>query len=156
MAKKGRPSRSLKSIPTRSLTRRLTDGLPSVRVTRTAPVFTPQTGRTNRLDLSPLQVIEDRRLFHPLRAYSPSKRVSGSPARIVVADRLPTKRQTASAHHRRIRSQTKGVLTFAEPRETLVCIRRQRRKEVLFASGGAGKRNKRRPRRNAFSSISCR
>lgn len=123
-----------------------------------SPVLAPQTTRS--IPDVPLAQIEDRRLFHPLRQYRPPRRLDGTTARIGVADRRPSRQQVkrsfATKQHHAIRSQTKGFLTFQEPANVVVCVRRQRRKEVLFATGGAGKRSKRPPRRNAFSSISCR
>lgn len=51
--------------------------------------------------------------------------------------------------------------SFADPRRTIICVRRKQRREVMFAkfhmgSGGAGRRrNWRRPRRNNFSDVVC-
>lgn len=48
-------------------------------------------------------------------------------------------------------------ISFADPRRTLVCIRRKRRRRSLFASGGigSGKRVTRFRRRNENSDIKC-
>lgn len=102
-----------------------------------------------------LQEVEDRRLFHPLGRFAPPKTVAGTPARLTVKDRPPTAKQLASPFMRKVRSQTKAVLTFADPERTVMCIRRKERREVLHALGRTGSGN-RRPKRNAWSSISCR
>lgn len=48
------------------------------------------------------------------------------------------------------------VVAFADPSSTLICMRRSRRREVMFARRKAGKRGQKRPRFNRFSKISCR
>lgn len=46
--------------------------------------------------------------------------------------------------------------SFKIPQQVAVCVRRKRRKEVLFASGKAGRKNHtKHVRRNPSSSISC-
>jgi len=44
---------------------------------------------------------------------------------------------------------------FQAPERVLVCVRRKRRREVMFAKGGAGRRRMRRPRRNYWSDVRC-
>lgn len=46
------------------------------------------------------------------------------------------------------------VHTFDVPRSTMICVRRNQRKEVLHAKGVAGSKV-RRPKRNAWSGVSC-
>lgn len=48
-------------------------------------------------------------------------------------------------------------IAFTAPRETIQCVRRQRRKEVMFAKNkaGKGKGRQRRPRRSRWSDIKC-
>lgn len=47
------------------------------------------------------------------------------------------------------------VYSFALPKTTVVCVRREVRKQVIHAKGVAGGRV-RKPRRNRNSNISCR
>lgn len=47
-------------------------------------------------------------------------------------------------------------ISFPHPESVLVCVRRRRRRETLFASGKAGKGRLRRPKWNAWSHVSCR
>lgn len=92
--------------------------------------------------LSPLIELEDRRAYHPERVYRAPRASVRKAAQIVVKRsgrpfRFP------------------DVLGFRQPRRVLLCVRRQMRKEVLFAhrrvrSGAGGRR-----RRNYWSGISC-
>lgn len=93
--------------------------------------------------VSALSEIEDRRLFSP-PVFAPARTLSGV-ARLFLAP-ARSKPKVASGH---------VGLSFSAPRATLVCIRRQRRKEVLHAKGVAGSKVAR-PKRGHFSSVSCR
>lgn len=154
MAKKsgrrGHSSYSPTHIPNRPLAR-LPVLSPSHRLTPSTPYVLPD------LDPGPLTEVEDRRTYHPLGPNRPARTLGGTPARITVADRPASKRQRASGFHRKLRSShTKAVLAFAEPKRVLICIRRQRRKEVLHALGRAGRGGaKRHPRRSWHSEVSC-
>lgn len=82
-----------------------------------------------------LTAIEDRRTFSPGRVTVPR-----------------TPRQAA-----RMSMQPSGkveVYSFNLPKSVAICARRAIRKQVIHAKGVAGK-SVRKPRRNAFSSISC-
>lgn len=46
-------------------------------------------------------------------------------------------------------------LAFSAPAETLVCVRRRRRKEVLFAKRKTGRAGQKKPRRSKWSSYQC-
>lgn len=46
-------------------------------------------------------------------------------------------------------------IAFTAPAETLVCVRRKRRKEVLFAKRKTGKGGQRRARHNKWSKYKC-
>lgn len=92
-----------------------------------------------------LTQIQDRRLTNlvdPL-SYLPALDLVGAVASIGVAE-TPKRSQRRSPK-----------LRFDAPAETLVCIRRHTRKEVLFAKKktGAGSRSKK--RFNAYSKIRC-
>lgn len=98
--------------------------------------------------------VEDRRVFHPERADRPALAIDGRPARFTLNNR-PQKKSRLQARFRSVASQTKAAVAFQAPRQVLVCVRRQRRKEVLFAKRQAGRRGLRKPRRTWLSSISC-
>lgn len=107
--------------------------------------------------------VEDRRTFHPDQRNRPAKTISGRTAPITVGNRPRKKPETPGARLARLRfgpkvhSQTKGHLTFAVPSETIVCLRRKRRKEVIFAKNKAGKGSRKPNRtRSWLSKISCR
>lgn len=55
-------------------------------------------------------------------------------------------------HAEQVLSQLRQTL----PREHRVCVQRNERREVLFASGFGGRRRLRRPKRNLDSQIRCR
>lgn len=99
--------------------------------------------KTNKFALS---LIEDRRTYYPGRVRPVVSITVGKPARLAVKQNPRFKQP----------SQTKGIVAFAEPKRLPICIRRKERREVLFSKGlpGSGKRFKK-PRRNAFSDVSC-
>ena len=102
---------------------------------------------------SPLTEVEDRRNWNPDGILSPARSISKPRHRLKVADR---KYNNDVFSNLRNVSQTKGVITFQAPQKVAICIRRKIRKEVLFATNKGGKVGQRRPKRNSYSSISCR
>lgn len=64
-----------------------------------------------------------------------------------------------SANVVRYQNYRSHKLGFALPWQVVICVRRQRRREVLhalrFVGGAAGLKRRRRPRRNAYSEIRC-
>lgn len=113
--------------------------------------FSPPRTLTPRVvqvrPVADLRQVEDRRAYHPLGPMRPPKAWSGHAV-------TPVKPKTT---HKKFQRQLPFGLQFAAPKETLVCVRRKRRKEVLHAlkktGKGAGRRKK--PRRNFYSWISC-
>lgn len=105
--------------------------------------------------------VEDRRRFHPENKNRPALLKTGLPAPVTVVNKARPKPKTRKQLAQVNRfgavqpSQTKAVVAFAAPRETVVCVRRQSRKEVLFAKGKGGG-GKRPPKRTWLSKISCR
>lgn len=97
----------------------------------------PQLSRSGRL-----MAIEDRRVYSPGRV--PKALTSRQLARITIG--FPRKS---------IHSSSDQVVRFKLPRQVAVCARRSIRKQVIHAKGIAG-RKVRKPRRNAFSNVSCR
>lgn len=127
--------------------------------------FTPAAWPSNTVrysayepTLSLLTEVEDGRRFEPTaRALSPlpggptatgygtlPRLLSGAPARLKAAP-------TPATYH-----SPPPSIAFADPRSTIACIRRQRRREVLHALRKTGKGSKARKRhRNQNSDIRC-
>lgn len=71
-----------------------------------------------------------------------------------VARLVPTTR-TVSHKKARAAKTPFSAVAFEQPHNTLVCIRRSRRKEILHALKKTGRKGQKRPRRSAFSDIHC-
>lgn len=89
-----------------------------------------------------LQQLEDRRTWFPdpvvpARAFRRSATQLVVPKNVRAPGRLPT------------------ALQFARPDEVAICVRRHRRREVLFATGGVGRKRKR-AKWSEYSSVRCR
>lgn len=96
-----------------------------------------------------LTAIEDRRTFHPLGQVRPARMITGNSHTPVVA------KVSRSKKFRPPRLYPGPGLRFAIPEKTLICLRRKKRKEVLFAKRKTGRRGQRKPRFNWYSRISC-
>lgn len=93
--------------------------------------------------------ISDRRVFDFER--------STRAAYVSVGSRAASRLVAAPAASHRLLAGVPGVpvaIRFRDPRRVDVCSRRETRKRVLHAAGAAGGRV-RRPRRNAWSGVSC-
>lgn len=95
--------------------------------------------------------VEDRRRYHPLADYSPPLTYRGSPARVQAKQRFSRPHKMAGF----ITPTVPKRVAFKSPKKVLVCVRREQRKEVLFAlrktkKGSGGSR-----RLTPFSEISC-
>lgn len=118
----------------------------------TTPSLTQLLHPTVKPSRSYLQEIEDRREFHPERADRSALSLFGRPHRLAVhkvehRPARPVLSKRSSPPHR---------IQFVDPRQVVVCVRRQQRKEVLHALGRTG-RGARAPRRRTWrSDISCR
>lgn len=93
---------------------------------------------------TPAVIIDDGRTWHPLGDDRPALRFSSVPARLTVVDR-PASRRARQAGFSFQPLQTKAVRAFARPDDVVTCVRRQERREVLFATNrargsGAGRR----------------
>lgn len=124
----------------------------TVRSETPSPSLTSLLRTTHPLSPGPMVDVEDRRRHHPLAEYAPPKIWSGSPAKISHKNKF-------SRPHKMAGFAVPGVpkkLAFKAPQQTLLCVRRAQRKEVLFAlmKTGKGARRKNR-RRNKFSEVSC-
>lgn len=116
---------------------------------RALPVATPPRVVVTSLPRASVPLAlrsEDRRQWHPLKPWAPAAATVKAAARTVLRD---TPRQAFFG------GQTKAIRAFAVPPSVAICVRRKRRKEVIHALGVAGGKV-RKPRRNAYSKISCR
>lgn len=91
--------------------------------------------------------VDDRRTFDFDQVSRPARLFTGSTA-TTTATAVPKKTEGA-------RSRVPYQIAFTAPKQTLVCVRRQRRKEVLFAKKKGGKRGQKKPRRSAYSNVRC-
>lgn len=135
MMAKGKSHRSGTREPTDSLTLRV--ALP------------PQKARANRN----LSLIEDFRKFDFEPATRPARLLSGAPARFSVGVGNP--KRSGPGKFRKVNPSGPVRLSFTAPRDTIVCVRRSTRKEVLFAKNKTGKRGQRKPRRTPWSNYKC-
>lgn len=98
---------------------------------------------------SALQLLEDRRLFHPAQDLRPVRSFFTKP-RLVIP---PAKRLMRNGA-----MFTSPKIGFEVPRHVAICIRRKTRKEVLHAFGkvgAGGARVSRVRRRSVWSDVSC-
>lgn len=109
--------------------------------------------------------IEDRRHFHPER-FEPFKSKTGATAQLRTRDpRKAVVRNIAKrlwdrsiiGRAQRSSPLDRALRIFNEPGRVLVCVRRQRRKEVLHSlkKTGAGGRRNRKPKRTERSYYQC-
>lgn len=105
--------------------------------------LTPLRSRPLYADLSQVQSFRLADLYDPVK---PARLFSGVTATVGVAD-APKKKGT--------RSRVPTQIAFTAPAQTLVCVRRAQRKEVLFAKKKTGKGGQRRPHRTAWSEVKC-
>lgn len=99
-----------------------------------------------------LSLYEDRRVFHPERAYRPALSFSRKSSAVVKL------RQPTSVAKKRVvpfRWKLPDVLAFTNPVKVLLCVRRKERREVILAKnlhrkGAGGSKH-----RNWWSDIKC-
>lgn len=114
------------------------------------PLSPPPVGLQSLLE------IEDRRTFHPEGDNRPVVRRTGAKAQKTLRDRLSRSPRQRVRFGPRVRSQTNAVLGFVRPEGVVTCVRRHRRKEVLFAKKKAGRGGRQRPRRLTWrSQVGC-
>lgn len=99
----------------------------------------------------PLTLIDDRRTYHPDPARLP-KMITGAPVSFKVRKKPTTYQKSLKKNWQ---SYVPNLISFAENKNVLICIRRKKRKEVLFAKKKTGMRGQKRPRFNSYSSIHC-
>lgn len=109
----------------------------------------------SRLSVRPvdLRLFEDRRAWHPDRPNRPVMSFNRSRHRLVARDPLTRRRGRIWRSYRGVNAR----IGFADPDRVLVCVRRRKRREVLFAKRKTGRGvKKRHPRFTELSKISCR
>lgn len=108
-------------------------------------------GSFNPISVSLLPV-EDFRTFHPLASARPVRVTSGQTVQ-------PLRVAAAAAPRKRVGlfGSLSPHLKFAVPSRTIICIRRARRREALFANRQVGVKGGRRRlrKRNQWSDIRC-
>lgn len=115
--------------------------LPQVR--RTAPAGRQKILVSRYPDFRP---VEDRRTFHPEGSYRPVRSINGNRVGVQPVTRKPQARAGI---------YPTSALGFINPARVLICVRRQRRKQVLHALGLAGGRGFKPPKFNWTSGFSC-
>lgn len=102
-----------------------------------------------------LQLVTDYRRYHP-DPFEPPRTISNNYGYRHVP-RSITRRSTRKAWTKPYGNTTfpSHRLVYANPQRVILCIRRNRRRQVIHALGIAGSRVKK-PTRNINSSISCR
>lgn len=97
--------------------------------------------------LTPLKDVEDRRTWHPVGPFRPARQLGGHPVHPVNVNK---------PKNQKFKRQLPFGLKFAVPENTVICVRRKRRKEVLHALKKTGKgRGRKRPTKNWYSKIGC-
>jgi len=99
---------------------------------------------------SQLDMFEDRRRWSPV-SFPPAKTFGYRPARFIVK-KQPLKTRSRFSHNV---GALPSSISFQYPKQTLICVRRKIRKEVLHAIGKSGKNGGRKYRRSEFSLIGC-
>lgn len=110
-------------------------------------VFLPTQGLTPMP--TPLRQVEDRREWHP-DPYPPAREFRRSKARL---DMAQPKRRSTSLRRSTLPLKAER-LSFVQPAQVPICVRRKQRREVLLALGRGGGRH-RPPRRNRWSNVRC-
>lgn len=100
-----------------------------------------------------LSQIEDRRTYHPEGDFRPAASFSKPRHRLEVPRAKHPHRQNFQLAFRSVLNN--GRIAFKAPEKVLVCVRRQRRKEVLHALKKSGKTGQRKPRQSYLSSVTC-
>lgn len=105
-----------------------------------------------------LQEVEDGRTYFPSPVTPSPRTYRGKPARITIQPgRARARARKPSSPLGALQANFgRAQLQFAAPDAVLVCVRRKRRKQVLHAKRIAGRSGLRKPRRNFWSSVSCR
>nr|DAW08222.1 MAG TPA: hypothetical protein [Microviridae sp.] len=112
-------------------------------------MLAPRITTPRPIRLTPnLQLVEDRRTWHPDGLYRPIR---------TITSKRPRLRPVAFTSSK-LRNTLPVKLGFDIPKKVAICVRRKQRKEVLFAKhktgAGSGRRSKA-PKRNQWSDVKC-
>ncbi|QXP07907.1 MAG: hypothetical protein [Arizlama microvirus] len=121
------------------------------------------TSGTRTRQTPSLTLFEDRRRFDPAGDFSPAKSFNKPRHRLTDVpvyenknlnrvSTLPRFYEVVQPRPRKIKSK----ISFQQPDQVLICVRRNQRKEVLHALRKTGQSGQKKPRFNEYSSISCR
>lgn len=110
------------------------------------PMESLTLGLRSQTAMTGLTMLDDLRAFDFEPDTRPARLLSGVTAS-VGATHAPKKNQAPS--------KVPYQIAFSAPAETLVCIRRKRRKEVLFAKRKTGRGGQRRARWSKWSNTKC-
>jgi len=110
----------------------------------------------------PLQAAEDRRYWHPAAPiHRPVRTLSGVQSHRLVIGKPNGRKQVSTNPYKRSAVAKPDMagpphqIAFHAPEKVVICVRRKRRKEVIFALNKAGKGGQRRPRRTHNSGVQC-
>lgn len=106
-----------------------------------------------------LRDLEDRREWHPEGPFRPARSFRSSRHRLVVAGYPKVSQSPPRGRFRNAARSSFGPaahVTFEVPEQVAICVRRRRRREVLFARRKTGRGGQRRPRWNWYSKVRCR
>lgn len=119
----------------------------SNRMKRDLKMVTSYPPLLHRPVISPLMVIEDRRILKPINRLLQSSLRNLSAAPI----------SHTKSHYKAPRPFYMPRSFDSLPRDAVICARRKIRKEVIFALGSGGRRGSKKPyRRSSTSNIHCR
>lgn len=119
--------------------------------------FTPRS-------LSPLTLMEDRRLYSPEPYTRPAASLSQPRHRLVIKNVPKSVSRSNARSFKTYNAPATGVfaralpdrVAFQTPKRVLICIRRQKRKEVIHALNKSGRGvSRKNPRRSEYSDVSC-
>lgn len=117
--------------------------------TRKASHLLPDPVRSvlSGLSTKSLLGLQDFRLMPEMDWATPAKLFSGAVASVIASEPAKGKKKG--------RLGVPYQIAFAQPKQTLVCVRRNARKQVLHAKRKTGKGGQRRPRKTRFRNIKC-
>jgi len=100
-----------------------------------------------------LREFEDRRTFNPSPQRSPAT-LTSSYTLVVPQKKIARSARTRNVMLRKI--EPRAFVGFDKPNDVLVCVRRKKREEVLFAKQKTGRSGQKKPKFNLSSKFACR
>lgn len=120
-----------------------TTAIPRMRFKLSPPTITPRPLQ------SLLRLYEDRRTWHPQRAFRPATSFIGR-TQLKISPQRPARRGFS-----KLSVPLSPNVSFVRPDKVLVCVRRHIRREVIHALNHAGRGGQRKPRPSHYSSVHC-